>query len=174
MTTQQRQPPRVTRYAVFTVGETNQNEYGDLIVKDTQGNEYKIGNKRAKLFDIFQVGAEVKVGYAVYMQKEYIASAEQTGKHMAEVETVEKTGVEVASVIAESPKAEPKRTTTSYRDEDRTDARTAAMEIGEDWRAGKLQDNNALTLARKVWLLKSLGISDEEIRQAQAKFKTQS
>ena len=98
MTTQQRQRPQITRYAVFTVGEANPNEYGDLIVKDTEGNEHKIGKKRAQLFSVFQVGAEVKVGYAVYMQKEYIASAEQTGKHMAEVEATEKAGATVESV----------------------------------------------------------------------------
>ena len=77
------QKPQITRYEVFTIAEATKNSYGDLIVKDTQGNEYKIGNKRTRLFDVFQVGAEVKVGYAVYMEREYIASAEQTGKHTA-------------------------------------------------------------------------------------------
>jgi len=101
MTTQKRQPSQITRYEVFTVGEATPNDYGDLIVKDTQGNEYKIGNKRERLFEVFQVGAEVKVGYAVYMQKEYIASAEQTGKHIPEVSNVEKAGakVETANII---------------------------------------------------------------------------
>ena len=77
------QKPQITRYAVFTVSSTNPNQYGDLMVKDTAGTEYKISNKRNRLFEAFQIGAEVKVGYAVYMEREYIASAEQTGKHIA-------------------------------------------------------------------------------------------
>ena len=92
------QKPQITRYAVFTVSEANPNEYGDLIVKDIKGNEYKVGVKRQRLFEAFQVGAEVKVGYAVYMEKEYIATAEQTGTHIPEVKEVESSGVKVASV----------------------------------------------------------------------------
>ena len=74
--------PQITRYEVFTVSKATKNNYGDLIVTDTQGNERKIGNKRSRLFEVFQPGSEVKVGYAVYMEREYIASAEQTGKHI--------------------------------------------------------------------------------------------
>ena len=92
------QKPQITRYEVFIVSEANKNRYGDLLVKDTMGNEHKIGNKRARLFDVFQPGAQVKVGYAVYMQKEYIASAEQTGKHIPEVGKIEEAGAKVASV----------------------------------------------------------------------------
>jgi len=89
---------KIVRYEVFTVSEASKNRYGDLLVKDTMGNEHKIGYKRTHLFDVFQVGAEVKVGYAVYMEKEYIASAEQTGTHIPEVEKVEKAGAKVESV----------------------------------------------------------------------------
>ena len=89
---------KITRYEVFTVSEASKNGYGDLLVKDTMGNEHKIGYKRTYLFGVFQVGAEVKVGYAVYMEKEYIASAEQTGTHIPEVEKVEKAGAKVESV----------------------------------------------------------------------------
>jgi len=96
MPTQQK--PQITRYEVFIVSEANKNRYGDLLVKDTMGNERKIGYKRAYLFGVFQIGAEVKVGYAVYMEKEYIASAEQTGTHIPEVEKVEKAGAKVESV----------------------------------------------------------------------------
>ena len=93
------QKPQITRYEVFTVSEATKNNYGDLIVTDTQGNEHKIGNKRSHLFELFQPGAEVKVGYAIYMEKEYIASAEQTGKHipLPEKASEEVTQVEVKS-----------------------------------------------------------------------------
>jgi len=55
--------------------------------------------------------------------------------------------------------------TGSKRDEDRTDARTAAMEIGQDWRAGKLPDKHRLVLARKVWMLRALNVSEEDIKK---------
>jgi len=92
------QKPQITRYEVFAVSEATKNNYGDLIVTDTQGTERKIGNKRNRLFEVFQPGSEVKVGYAVYMEREYIASAEQTGKHIPEVEKVEEAGAQVAKV----------------------------------------------------------------------------
>jgi len=69
--------PKIERYEVITVETTQKNQYGDLLVNGT----LKVGNKRSNLFDVFQPGAEVKIGYASYMNKEYIASAEQTGTH---------------------------------------------------------------------------------------------
>jgi len=120
------QKPQVTRYAVFTVSEATKNEYGDLIVKDTKGNEYKIGNKRPQLFDVFQIGAEVKVGYAVYMQKEYIASAEQTGVHIPEVEKVKEAGGQVTRV--------------SISKTDDMKNRAVALSYSKDaWIAGKIE-----------------------------------
>ena len=93
------QKPQITRYEVLTVAGAIKNNYGDLIVTDTKGTEHKIGNKRSRLFEVFQAGAEVKVGYAVYMEREYIASAEQTGKH---IPLAEKTSEEVAQVAIKS------------------------------------------------------------------------
>jgi len=93
------QKPQITRYEVFIVSNAIKNNYGDLIVTDTKGTERKIGNKRSHLFDVFRVGAEVKVGYAVYMEREYIASAEQTGKH---IPPAEKASEEVAQVAIKS------------------------------------------------------------------------
>jgi hypothetical protein len=70
--------PEIERYGTITVQTVEKNQYGDLLVN----GKIKIGNKRSNLFDVFQPGAEVKVGYASYMNKEYIASAEQTGTHV--------------------------------------------------------------------------------------------
>jgi hypothetical protein len=69
--------PKIERYETITVETTQQNQYGDLMVNGT----LKVGKKRSNLFDVFQPGAEVKLGYASYMNKEYIATAEQTGTH---------------------------------------------------------------------------------------------
>ena len=75
MTSQRKQ--EITRYAVVTVeGEAEVNQYGDLKFYDTEGNEHKIGIKRSKLFDAIIPGRAVKLGYAVYMNKEYISTAE--------------------------------------------------------------------------------------------------
>ena len=83
--------PKIERYEVITVQTIQKNQYGDLLVN----GKLKISNKRNQLFDIFQPGAEVKVGYASYMNTEYIASAEQTGIH-----TISKT-------VEESAKSKP-------------------------------------------------------------------
>ncbi len=68
---------KIERYETIIVESVKQNQYGDLVVNGT----LKVGKKRASLFNVFQVGAEVNLGYASYMNKEYIASAEQTGVH---------------------------------------------------------------------------------------------
>jgi len=93
--------PKIERYEVITVENTQQNQYGDLIVN---GN-LKVGNKRTHLFDVFQPGAEVKLGYAVYMNKEYIATAEQTGTHtISEEGHLVKAAKDMgAKVISEKP-----------------------------------------------------------------------
>jgi len=70
--------PKIERYELITVESTEKNQYGDLLVN----GKLKVGNKRSQLFDIFQPGAEIKIGWASYMNKEYIASAEQTGTHV--------------------------------------------------------------------------------------------
>ncbi len=71
--------PEIIRSEVITVKSASKNQYGDLMVNGT----LKVGNKRSNLFGIFQEGAEVKIGYASYMNKEYIAIAEQIGEHKA-------------------------------------------------------------------------------------------
>lgn len=65
----------IIRREKITVSSTQENQYGDLIVKTKAGNELKIGKKRSQLFVVFQPGTEVTVGYATYMNKEYIAEA---------------------------------------------------------------------------------------------------
>ena len=67
----------ITRWETINVVSAEQNEYKDLIVKSVEGKSYKVGNKRSGLFGLFLAGKTVKVGYAVYMNKEYIAVASQ-------------------------------------------------------------------------------------------------
>jgi hypothetical protein len=80
-------PPTIIKYEVFTVKSTSiDDRYGSLKIVSTDGKNYSIGNKRIKLFDVFQIGAEVKVGWTIYKSEgkpdqNYIATAEQTGNH---------------------------------------------------------------------------------------------
>lgn len=71
----------IVRKDIFTVNKTMVDTYGNLVITTDKGVGYKIGKKREQLFPIFQPGAEVNVGFASYMNKEYIAEASQTGKH---------------------------------------------------------------------------------------------
>ncbi len=108
----------ITRHDKFTVASKKVNQYGDLIVRDTNGFDHKIGNKRTKLFEVFQEGAEVQVGYAEYMQKEYIATAEQTGQHK--------------EVKAEPDKPKPK--TVSEEIKDNMEWKSDQITINMFWR----------------------------------------
>jgi hypothetical protein len=87
--------PKIERYEIISVKSTQKNQYGDLLVNDS----LKVGNKRSHLFDVFKLGADVKIGYATYMDKEYIASAEPTDESPL-VEAAKAMG---ATVIPEKP-----------------------------------------------------------------------
>jgi len=100
----------IVKTEVFTVKSANKNTYGDLEVITTGGAKHKIGKKREGLFNIFQEGAEVEVGYSVYMNKEYIAAATQTGTHKIipkeppAVTEVKKGGAVIEKVITKDSK----------------------------------------------------------------------
>ncbi len=71
-------PPRETqivRTETIIADICEKNQYGDLVVTDKAGNDHKIGNKRAVLFDQFIPGRATEVGYATYMNRDYIATA---------------------------------------------------------------------------------------------------
>ncbi len=69
------EPPKIERRKVITVAHAQLNSYGDLLVTDTENNEHKIGKKRAQLHELFQTDAVIELGYASYMDREYIAVA---------------------------------------------------------------------------------------------------
>jgi hypothetical protein len=68
---------KIVRYETIIVKDATLNSYGDLVVN----GGIKINKKRMALFPVFQVGAEVKLGYGNYMDRDFVATAEQTGKH---------------------------------------------------------------------------------------------
>ena len=72
----QQKAPTIERYEVVQVASHKNNSYGDLLFIDSLGKEYKIGNKRPQFFGAIIDGRAVKLGYAIYKGKEYIATAE--------------------------------------------------------------------------------------------------
>ena len=74
MTEQKPRNPIIKRVKI-TVESSDTNQYGDLIVHSKEGQDYKVSNKRTQLFDVFQPDAEVVIGFASYMNKEYVAEA---------------------------------------------------------------------------------------------------
>jgi len=86
----------ITRKQIVTIESVNENSYHDLLFT-AGGKEYKISTKRRQYFDnVIQVGAEVKLNYAMSsFGKEYVFSAEQTGKHEVNklIEAAKKMGV---------------------------------------------------------------------------------
>lgn len=100
---------KIVRTEVITVQSTTKNQYGDLLVTDTQGKEHKIGVKRSALHDVFQTGAEVKLGIGNYQNHDYIATAEQTGNH--------------------SPTATPSPTATAVKNTAKPESRDRSMAL---------------------------------------------
>jgi hypothetical protein len=125
---------KIERYELITVQTAQPNQYGDLLVNGT----YKVGKKRSNLFDVFQVGAEVKLGYASYLNKEYIATAEQTGKHEVNhlVEAAKNLGaVPVDDIRTDGykpPSGAPESKSTPVRQESDSRLRSMAISYAKD------------------------------------------
>jgi len=68
-------PNPIIKREKIIVDHVKTNDYGDLVVVTKTGNEYKIGVKRKQLHNVFQPNAEIVIGFASYMNKEYIAEA---------------------------------------------------------------------------------------------------
>ncbi len=85
--------PEIIRTEQFTVESVTGDKYGNTMVKGTNGKSYKISEKRQQLKPIFQLGATIEVGWATYMDKEYIATAhpiDETGKAFEIVKKIQK------------------------------------------------------------------------------------
>jgi len=94
---------KIVRYETIIVTDVRENSYGDLVVN----GGIKVNKKRSNLFSVFQVGAEVKLGYGNYMDKDYVATAEQTGKHIVKADP---TPDDLAKAYKEAVKELPKPT----------------------------------------------------------------
>ncbi len=68
--------PAIIDTTVIQVKSTTKDTYGNLIVTPEVGEDFKIAAKREFLFEVFQEGRAVKLGWAEYMHRKYIARAE--------------------------------------------------------------------------------------------------
>ncbi len=94
---------KIEKYETFTVEDVTTDEKGKLIVN---GGKYKVSPKRSNLFNVFQVGAEVKIGWANYMNQDYISTAEQTGNHFPTDAEAQKAFKEAVAQLPK-PQSEP-------------------------------------------------------------------
>ena len=128
----------------ITVKEVNKNEYGDLLVKDENGNEHRVKAKRSHLFLFFAVGNKVKLVHSTYQGHEYISDAimeDGTAKSPEQVN---------ATPTKEDPTAQ------------NIAVQVAIKEIGECWRTGKLVKGDPfdeiLVENYKAWVGKQVGV----------------
>lgn len=72
--------PEVKRYEVIKPVASGTDEYGNLSVTTSTGTELKVNKKHESLHELIvgavSTGRAVKIGYAVYMNKEYVHTAE--------------------------------------------------------------------------------------------------
>jgi len=156
--TEERKNPIIRREQI-TVAHAQQNQYGDLIVKTKAGNELKVGKKRQHLFDIFQPGTEVIVGFSSYMNKEYINEAAQASQVVSTDTPVKKESDHLVIDVKEAVKMNiaPQEKGMWWK------------EVGENFRAGlfkKDEGNGALLWTAYIaQMLSSLEITIETKRK---------
>ena len=72
--------PKIERYEVVTPENIAPDNYENIVVKTTTGTEVKVNKKHAYLHQLFYDACEqrraLKIGYATYMNKEYVHTAE--------------------------------------------------------------------------------------------------
>ena len=84
--------PKIERYEVITPESITPDNYENIVVKTTTGTEVKVNKKHAHLHQLFYDACEqrraLKIGYATYMNKEYVHTAEYfDGKPPVEKQT---------------------------------------------------------------------------------------
>ena len=72
--------PKIERYEVITPDSVVGDDYGNIVVTTSTGDEVRVNKKHEHLHELLheanENGRAVKLGYAVYMNKEYVHTAE--------------------------------------------------------------------------------------------------
>ena len=114
---------------IITVASYRKDDYGNMHVKDSEGNEHKVGAKRSQLFPFIEqsVGHEIKLKYKEYQGKEYIAEVEP-----ANAPAVVKEAVKQGAVIVEEKMTKDDWDAKDLRTR-KSIERQKALEIAERW-----------------------------------------
>lgn len=149
--------PKIERYETITVETTQKNQYGDLMVNGT----LKIGKKRSNLFDVCQPGAEIKLGYASYMNKEYIATAEQTGKHIVPEDHLVKAAKEMGAVPVDEIRKDGFKPQPSPQDPQSKSTPLPDKMTPELWDAKESRTRKSIERQKSLELVINLVIADK-------------
>lgn len=71
--------PQIIRKQIIMIDSLDEDEYGNVIVTDKEGNEYKIAAKRKALTENMVNGHAYELGWANYMNRDYIAEVNDVG-----------------------------------------------------------------------------------------------
>ena len=96
----------------ITVASFRKDDYGNMHIKDSEGNEHKVGAKRSQLFPFIEqsVGHEIKLKYKEYQGKEYIAEVEPANAPAVVKEAIKQGAV----VVSEKPAGKNRSYALSY------------------------------------------------------------
>ena len=87
--------PKIERYEAITPATITNDDYGNISVSTTTGQTVKVNKKHEGLHPLFREAVEnqraVKIGYAVYLNQEYIHTAVLFDGKVAQTEPI-KTG----------------------------------------------------------------------------------
>ena len=97
---------------IITVASYRKDDYGNMHIKDSEGNEHKVGAKRSQLFPFIEqsVGHEIKLKYKEYQGKEYIAEVEPANAPAVVKEAIKQGAV----IVSEKPDGKNRGYALSY------------------------------------------------------------
>jgi len=70
---------KITKTTIITVAKLEENSYKDLLITDTEGNEYKIKNTRTNYFKDMKEGLAYQLNWSNTKGTDWILSAEAIG-----------------------------------------------------------------------------------------------
>ena len=117
---------------IITVASYRKDDYGNMHIKDSEGNEHKVGAKRSQLFPFIEqsVGHDITLKYREYQGKEYIAEVEP-----ANAPAVVKEAIKQGAVIVEEKPAGKNR---SYALSYAKDIGVAMIAAGKEFSSKKV------------------------------------
>ncbi len=125
--------PKIERYEVIVPSIIESDTYGNITIKTKDNKEIKINKKHESLHELIRQatseGRAIKLGYAVYMNKEYVHTAELfDGKPPVE-KRIEPITAGVEKPIPQSPQSK----SSPVKDQSDSKSRAFALSYAKDW-----------------------------------------